>query len=293
MIRSSLLLTILFLLSSTGASGAPTGGAMRPPTQEEKNFYASVVLPNVTKVRNAMPPVPPGWAVESETPIASALPGEITGDASGLRFSYAITYKRVAGIEEEKKRLDEVYAEALKQHTAAAKEQTDKLTKQKAAVEQALKKAAKQKKRAEEKRLKKEREDIAGKLRAIPEDTEKAINADVDDYLVRDTAITVRVTVNDTTAGLADARYFSRPKAAYALKNEGGRVGPTGWKADELLLLYGDWEDAGKNSFRGKVDQAPFSSKVRTITVYIAGDRSRTEQFLKQMGMKDILGMLK
>lgn len=291
MIRSSLLLTILLL--STSALGAPAGGEMRPPTQEEKNFYASVVLPTVTKVRNAMPSVPQGWAVENETPIASSLPEQVTGDAAGLRFSYAITYKRVAGIEEEKKRLDEVYAEAVKQHTEAARAQTDKLTKQKAAVEQALKKAAKQKKRGEEKRLKKEQEEIAGKLRAIPEDREKAINADMNDYLVRDTAITVRVTVNDTTAGLADARYFSRPKAAYALKHEGGRVGPTGWKADELLLLYGDWEDAGKNSFRGKVDQAPFSAKVRTITVYIAGDRSRTEQFLKQMGMKEILGMLK
>jgi len=231
--------------------------------------------------------------VESDTPIAPALPEQVTGDASALRFSYAITYRREAGVEDEKKRLDEAYAAALKTHTEAARAQTDELAKQKTAAEQALKKAAKKKKRKEEQRLKKELEDIEVRLRAIPGDTERAIGADVVDYLVRDTGITVRVTVNDTSAALADARYFSRPKAAYALKKEGGRVGPAGWKADELLLLYGDWDDAGKNAFRGKVDPTPFSSKVRTITVFIAGDKSRTEQFLKQMGMKEILGMLK
>jgi len=291
--RSALLLIILLVLSSTGAFGAPAGGELRPPTQEEKNFYATVVLPAMTTVRKAMPPVPQGWVIESETPVALSLPGQVTGESAGLRFRYEITYKREAGVEAEKKRFDEVYAEALKQHTDAAKVQTDGLAKRKTETEQALKKAAKQKKRTEEKRLKKELEDIEGRLRAIPGETEKAINADVDDYLVRDTSVTVRVSVNDASAALAEARSFSRPKAAYALKKEGGRVGPTGWKADELLLLYGDWDDAGKNSFRGKVDPAPLSPKVRTITVFIAGDKSRTEQFLKQMGMKDILGMLK
>jgi hypothetical protein len=293
MIRSALLITILAVLSSSPAFCAAAAGEMRPPTQEEKKFYSSVVLPAMLTVKTSMPPVPQGWVVENETPIASGLPGEIAGDASGLRFSYAITYTRVAGVEDEKKRLDEVHAEALKKHGDVAREQTDELAKKKAATADAMKKAAKKKKKKEEQRLKKELEVIEGRLRAIPAETEQAVSADVEDYIVRDRGITVRVTVNDTTAALADARYFSRPKAAYALKKEGGRVGPTGWKADELLLLYGDWDDAGKNVFRGKVDQTPFSSKVRTITVFIAGDRSRTEQFLKQMGMKDILGMLK
>jgi len=291
--RTPLLLTILLVLTAASAAGAPPGGEMRSPTQEEQNFYASVVLPAMTTVRKAMPPAPRGWVVESETPIAPVLPAQVSGEAAVLRFSYTITYKREAGVEDEKKRLDEVHAEAQKKHNEAARTQTDELVKRKTATEQALKKAAKKKKRAEEKRLKKELEEIEGNLRAIPRDTEQAIMADVDDYLVRDTGVTVRVTVNDTSAGLADARYFSRPKAAYALKKEGGRVGPAGWTADQLLILYGDWEDAGKNAFRGKVDQKPLSPQVRTITVFIAGDKSRTEQFLKQMGMKDILGMLK
>jgi hypothetical protein len=288
-----MLLALMIVLSSAIAVGAPAGGEMRPPTQEEKSFYATVVVRAMTVVKKAMPPAPQGWIVGSETPIAPELPGLVAGDGIKLRFSYLISYTRVASVDQERKRLEEVYAEALKTHTAAAKAQTDELAKRKAATEQARTKAAKQKKHNEEKRLKKELEDIEGRLRAIPGDTEKAINDDTDDYLVRDTGITVRVTMNDIAAGLADAHYFSRPRAAYALIKEGGRVGPTGWKADEQLLLYGDWDDAGKNAFRGKVDQAPLSSKVRRITVFIAADKPRTEQFLKQMGMKDILGLLK
>ena len=160
-------------------------------------------------------------------------------------------------------------------------------------MEKALKQAVKNKKKADEKRLRKELEEIAAKKRAIPDEMEQAILADTDDYLIRDTAITVRVAVNETAARLPQSRAFSRPKAAYALKKQGGRVGHIGWQTDQLMILYGDWDDAGNGQFRGKVDETPFSPKVRTIAVTFTGDRTRTEQFLKQMGMKDILGLMK
>jgi len=293
MIHSAVLLTLLLVHSSAIAAGAPASGEMRSPTQEEKNFYANVVLPAMTAVRKAMPPAPQGWIVESETPLAPHLPDLVSGDRGRLWFSYAISYKRVADVENERKRLEEVLVDARKEFHEAAKAQADALTIKRAEAEEALKKAAKKKDHPQETRLKKDLEDIDGRLRVISEETERAIAAETEDYLVRDTVLKVRLTVNETTAAFPDARYFSRPRAAYALKKEGGRVGLTGWKQDQVLLLYGDWSDAGKDTFRGKVEQRPFAPKVRTIAIAIESDPSRMDQFLQHTGMRDILGMLK
>ena len=284
---------ILLLAAISPVYGAAPAPTMHPPTQAEKDFYAATVLPALTTVRNAMPRAPQGWIVEGETPVALLLPEQVTEDAGRLRTVYEIRYARIDGVEAEKKRLDEVYTEAKKTHGEAAKAQADELAKKQAEAEKALKQAVKNKKKAEEKRLRKELEETAAKQRAIQADMEQAIRADTDEYLIRDTAITVRVEINPAAAGLPQSRAFSRPKAAYALKKEGGRVGPTGWQTDQLMILYGDWDDAGNGQFRGKVDETPFSPKVRTITVTFTGDRTRTEQFLKQMGMKDILGLMK
>ena len=283
---------ILLLTTITAAQGAAPAPGMRQPTQAEKDFYASTVLPAMTTVRKAMPRAPQGWSVHSETPVALALPEQVTDDAGRLRFAYEISYRRIDGMADEVKRLDEVYAEAKKKHGEAAKAQSGELAKKQAEAEKALTKAVKNKKKADEKRLRKELEEIKAKQRAVPEDMEQAILAETNDYLIRDTAMTVRVAVNETAAGMPQARAFSRPKAAYALKKQGGRVGPTGWQTDQLMILYGDWDDAGNDQFRGRVDGTPFSPKVRTIAVTFTGDRSRTEQFLKQMGMKDILGLM-
>ena len=291
--RFSAVLALLFVFVATSVPCAPAGGDQRPPTQEEKNFYANVVLPAMMTVKKAMPPAPPGWIVESETPLAPELPGLVTADAARLWFSYAISYKRVADLEGERKKLDEALATARTDFEGAAKARTDELTKKRLDAEGALKKAAKKQNHAEEKRLKKELADIDGQLRALSEEIERAILAETEEHLVRDTGFTIRLTLNATTASFPDARYFSRPKAAYALKKEGGRVGATGWKPDQILLLYGEWADAGKDTFRGKVEQRPFSSRVWTIAVTIESDSLRLDQILKQMGMRDILGMLR
>lgn len=289
--RFAAFLMALMLMAVSPVGGAPAAAATRPPTPEEQHFYTSVVLPAMLTVKTSMPPAPPGWVVENETPIPPALPDQIAGSAANLRFIYAVTYRRVEGVENEKNRLAEVLAEAQRKHNAAAQAQTDELTKKRSDAELALKKALKKKNRVEEKKRKKELEDIKLRLSAIPGDAERAISEETDEYVVRDTMISIRVSVNETSAELPEGRYYSRPKAAYAVKREGGRVGPAGWKEDTVLLLYGDWEDAG-NAFRGKVDQTP-SAKVRTVAVTIAGDRSRMEQFLKKMAMRDILGLLK
>jgi hypothetical protein len=291
--RFALPLILLFVFTAASVYGAPISGGMRPPTQEEKNFFTNVVLPAMMTVKKAMPPAPQGWIVESETPIAPVLPDLVSDNATRLWFNYAISYKRAADIEGERKKLDDALAEARTNFEGAAKSRANELTKKRAAAEEALKRAAKKQNHSEEKRLKKEIEEINGKLRAISEETERAILAETDEYLVRDTSFTLRFTVNATTAAFPDARYFSRPRAAYALKKEGGRVGPTGWKQDQVMLLYGDWADAGKDTFRGKVEQRPFSSRVRTIAIMIEIDSLRLDQVLKQMGMQDILGMLR
>lgn len=297
MIRSAVLCTLLIapLLAAGSAAGAPAvAGDLRTPTQEEKDFYASVVLPAMTVVKRAMPSVPLGWTVESETPVPSSLPDLIAGDPGKLWFSYAITYKRTAAdIERDRKRLDESIAEARKTIESENAARTTELTKQRLETENALAKTANRKNQADEKRLRKELDEINGKLLALAEESEKAVIRETEEHLVRDTSFTVRVTINATTASFPDARYFSRPKAAYALKKEGGRVGLTGWKPDQVLLLYGDWEDARQDTFRGKAELRPFSSRVRTIAIMMEGDPLRMDQFYKHAGMRDLLGMMK
>lgn len=292
--KSPAVLSVILLLSvAASAHGAAAGPEKRPPTPQEKEFYAATVLPAMTTVRKAMPRAPQGWVVERDPPAALAPPDLVTDDASRLKFVYEISYLRIEGVEDEQKRLDEAYAAAQKKHREAAKTLEADLAKKQSDAEKALQKAVKNKKKGEEKKLRKELEEIANRKRAIPAETEQAIRADTEDLLVRDTGLTVRISVNEASVAMPDARSFSRPKAAYALRREGGRSGATDWKPDTVLLLYGDWEDGGKDTFRGKVDPKPFSPSVRTIAVTIISDRTRMEQFLKQVGMKDILGLIK
>ena len=286
-------LVVLLLVASAIARPVHAEGAMHPPTQEEKTFYANVVVPALRTVERAMPPAPEGWTVESRTVIAPALPDQVPLEAGSFRYDYAITYKRIEGVGEEQKRLDETAATVQKEATDAADARNKKLMTKRTLTRQALFKAQNNQDGAKEKQFKRELAKIEKDLAAVTGETEQKILQATEPVLVKDTTLAVRLSLDEGEIVFPDSKAFTRPKVAFALRREGTRVGVTGWKETESLILYGDWQEVHPNSFRARMEQKPFRPKPQTILLSVTGDDKRTAQLFKQMVLKDIVGLMK
>lgn len=281
----------VFLILSLSAARADS--ASRPATQEEKEFYASVIVPAMTAVKNAMPAAPEGWTVASETKINSAPLERVSGYEGRMRFFYAVTYKRVTGVKEEQKMLNTVYTESSTKQAEAAKSRVEELIKQQTETSLALRKATRNKNRAEMQRLNDELEENGRKMRAIHDDVDTKISRDVEKYLVKDAEVTIRVTVNENIAELTQGESLPTADAAFALRKEGKRIGVTSWEEGQTLFLYGNWQPVRPDRFRANVDGPPFSPKAKTIVILLTGDRKRVDKLLKQIDQKAILNLMK
>jgi hypothetical protein len=286
-------LAAILLLASGASRSARAEGEMHSPTQEETAFYTSVVAPALMKIERAMPPAPQGWIVESKTVIAPSLPEQVALEPGSLRYDYAITYKRIDGISDEQKRIDDKAAAVQKEATDAASVRRDKLMKKKTLTRQAMFKAKNNNDGEKEKRFKKELEKIERDLNALPKDAEQKILKATEPLLVRDAVLTVRLSLDEGAITFQEAKAFTRPKVAFALRREGMRMGLTGWKETELLFLYGDWQEVQPDFFRARMIKKPFQPRPQTIALSVTGDARRATQFLKQMGLKDIVGLMK
>jgi len=284
---------VLVLLASGASRPASAEGEIHSPTQEEKAFYTSVVVPALTTIERAMPPAPQGWIIEGKTVIAPSLPDQVPQEPGSLRYDYVITYKRVDGVGDEQKRLDETAAAVQKEATDAATAQGKKLTTKKTLTRQALFKAQNNKDAAKEKQFKRELAKIERDLKALPVDMEQKVLQATEPLLVKDAGLLVRLSLDESAIAFPDSKAFTRPKVAFALRKEGTRIGVTGWKETEVLILYGDWQEVQPNSFRARMEKKPFGSKPQTVMLSVIGDENRTTRFLKQMGLKDIVGLTK
>jgi len=288
---NSVLLAVFFLCGA--AAPVPAEPGTHQPTNEEKAFYESVVLPTLMTVKKAMPPPPPGWVVDAESKPGPALPEQVAGEPGGLQYGYSITYKRVEGLQEDARRRDEALAELRKKLSDAAKAEIEALTKKQAETEEALKKVRKRKEAGKEKKLKASLDDIEKRLGIIPQETVQKIEQETGQYLVKDTRVVIRVSLNERTAEFPKAKGYSRPKAAFACRKEGERVGVNGWKDTETIILYGNWSEVRSNVFHADFDQPPFTPAVRTVRLDISGEAVRVDQLLKKMSLKDIVEMVR
>ncbi len=288
--------TSLIALSAIIALIAPpvnAGPAARPATKEERDLYASVVVPALNSIKNAMPPAPNGWIVASEAKIPSAPPEQVTGDPTGLRFVYKITYKRIAGLKEEQRRLDDAYAESSSKNQEAAKPLIDDLIQQQTDTSLALRKASRRRDQHEMQRLNDELDENGRKMRAIHEDVDTRISRDVEPYLVKDAEASIRISINDNRSELLQGEPFVLQNAAFALRREGERSGIASWREGQTVILFGNWEPDGQGRFRANTGQPPFSPKVQTITITVTGGRKRADTLISQIDLRTILSLMK
>lgn len=287
------LLAALMLLVSGASRSVCADGEMHPTTPEEKTFYTKVVVPALTTIERAMPPAPQGWTIESRTAIAPSLPDQVSQEPGSFRYDYSVAYKRVDGVGDEQKRLDETAAAVQKEADDAAAARNKKLMTKKTLTRQALFKAQNNQDAAKEKQFKRELVKIERDLNALPEERSQKVLQATGPLLVKDAVVAIRLSLDENAIAFPDGKAFTRPKVAFALRREGMRVGATGWKETESLILYGDWQEVQPNSFRGRMEKKPFGPKPQTIMLSVTGDEKRTTQLLKLMGLKDIVGLMK
>jgi hypothetical protein len=281
---------VCFSLAAPRARG---DSETRLASGEEKDFYASVVVPAMTRVKKALPPAPAGWVVAGQTQVETAPLERVSGEMQSLRFAYVITYKRVEGVTEEKKKLDDAYMESLKKNEEVARPRIEELLKKQTETSLKLRTATRRKNRAEAQRLNDELDENGRTMRALHEEMDKKIAQDVEKYLIKDAEASIRVSLNDSSAELPQGAPFSLPGAAFALRREGERAGVTVWKEGQTVILYGGWQQERENTFRANVAQPPFSPKAKTVKILVTGDKRRVEQLLKQMNLKAVLLLMK
>jgi len=234
-----------------------------------------------------------GWVVASETTIDAVPSEQVAGDVKRLHFQYAINYRRIAGVKEEKKLLRDVYIESSGRHGEAARLQIEDLIDQQSKVALALRKATRSKNNAEIQRLNDELDDNGRKMKAVHEDIDRQIAQDVEKYLVKDADASIVVSVNDSNARLQQGEIITLPGAAFALRTEGEQSGPTSWHEGQTLILYGDWQLLQGVSYHADIDQPLFDQKAKTIKIMIIADRKRSETLLKQIDLPAILNLMK
>ena len=178
-------------------------------------------------------------------------------------------------------------------HGEEANAQIDDLLRQQTATSLALRKATRRKNQAEIQRLNDELDENGRKMHAIHEDVDTKISRDVDQYLIKDAEAGIDIVVNDEWAETVYGEPVSVSGAAFAFRREGERKGPMVWQEGKIIILFGDWQQAGNGVFRGQVLQRPQSQKVQTIKITITGDRNRAAELLKQMDRKSILSLMK
>ncbi len=265
----------------------------QPPAGDEGKFYASVVAPAMTAIKKALPPAPPGWVVAGEMKTDTAMLEKAVGGMRFLRFSCFISYKRVEGLREERKRLDDAYRESSSGHEEAVKPLIEELLKKQTRTSLKLRKATRRRNRPEVQRLNDELDENGKTMRALHEETDRKIAQDMENYLIKDSEASIRVSLNDNGAELQHGEPVSVRGAAFALRREGERAGATAWKEGRTLILYGDWQQERENTFRAKGEQQPFAPKAKTVKILITGEKKRVEQLLKKMDVKAILSLMK
>ncbi len=291
--RIPTLLIIFSMIFALAGSEVFSDAAVHPASKEEGDFYVSVIAPALTVVKKAMPPAPQGWAVAGETKIPADPPGRVSADIAAFHVAYLITYKRMDGVKEEQRRLDELYAASSSRNREAAKLQIDVLIQQQTDTSLALKKAARRRNRQEMERLNAELDENGRKMRAIHEDIDRKIAKDIEPYLVKDAEASILVSLNDASAEQPEGGSLAFPGAAFAVRKEGARAGVTSWREGWTMLLFGEWEQEKQNRFRAKKDQSLFSPKTRTIRIVATGDRKRTEELISMIDIRSILGLMK
>lgn len=269
----------------------PSAGRAAEPTALPDS-YRALTMQALARIKAALPAPPAGWIVQDETKIDQA-PAGARDPKPYLEARYQIRYRRTAGVREEQRRLDEAYAESARRNGDAAKPQIDELIRQQTTVSLALKKATRRRNEAEQKRLNDELDENGRKMRAVHEETDRAISREVEPYLVRNAEAAITVGINEAAAEFAGTgQAFEQPKAAFALRKDGERAGSTGWKEGELLILYGNWQQAGPNRFRGAVFPDLPKGRAQTLRISITGERKLAEQLLKGMDLKSILTLM-
>jgi len=284
------LLAVLVLAASTPAAAAEEE---RAPTPAEKDFYSNVVLPTMATIKKAMPPTPAGWVVESETTMPSSLAEKVSGSPAHLHYSLMITYKREKDLAEQTKRRNESVPAVQKKYDEETHAKLDELSRKKEETEKGIARAQKRKEIGRERKLKKELDAINKRLAEVPEESALALAKELEPFVIRDSWAAVRVSLDERDVEFPNGNPFTRPKAAFALRTEGTRSGPAEWIDGKTIILYGDWQEVRKNVFHAEVAQKPFWPKPQTIIIQIIGDRARTDQMLKQMSLKDIVGLMK
>ncbi len=287
-----LIIILSTIIALTGSEVFPDA-AVHPLSKEERDFYVSSIMPALAAVQKSMPPAPHGWAVAGETKISAEPPVRVSADIAGFHFAYLITYKRMDGVKEEQRRLDELYAASSGKNREAAKLQIDELIQQQTDTSLALRKATRRRNQREMDRLNAELDENGSKMRAIHEDIDRKIAKDVEPYLLKDAEASILVSINDTSAELPEAGSLAFPGAAFALRREGARSGITSWREGQTMILFGGWEQEKQNRFRTKTDQPLFSPKARTVRIVVTGDRKRTEELMGLIDIGAILRLMK
>ncbi len=288
-----IIINIVLSVSSTSAIYVHANDGQSTVDQGKNNVYESEAFSILNKMKKAMPTAPPGWVVAGETIIDSFPGSENDAARQSYHFAYQIQYRRVTGVKEEKKKLNEVYIESSERHGEEANTQINDLLRQQTAAALALRKATRHKNQAEIERLNDELEDNGRKMRAIHEDVDNKIGRDVAPYLLKDTEAIIEIVEDDEKVEGLYGEPLSVSNAVFAFRSEGEQKGPMIWQEGKTVVLFGPWQQAGNGVYRCDILHKHQSQRAQSIKITITGARNRALELLNQMDQNALLSLIK
>ncbi len=283
-ISSFMLVVALATVAQPAVGGAGHADATGPDVVSFLTARATEV------VKKAFPPAPAGWALVESTN-DSPHPARDAAGTGAPRFSCTVTYRRIQGVREEQKKLDEAYAESRARNEEAIKPQLVELFQTQNRIALKLRRATKRRNQTEIDRLNAELDDNGRTMRALHDETDRKISGEVEPYLVRDAEATIRISVNDSDAELQGGEPVAVRRSSFARRREGEQAGPTVWKNGQTLVLLGGWKQQEQNVFRAEAEQAA-SPAIRTISLLFTGDKKRVKALIKETDVKALQALI-
>ncbi|MBI3543860.1 MAG: hypothetical protein HY075_11360 [Deltaproteobacteria bacterium] len=287
----SLSVFLVFALSNAALADGSCDGGMRPLTANEK----STILKLKQACKDALPPPPKGWVVESETKVEA--PVEICKDYDAYvwRTDYSMTVVKTEGADQRKaqrEKLIQDFAAKMK----AQQSETDKIFKRVEARGQKLVAAAQAGNQAEIDRLNAEGEKDKALLDAQSAASNDALN-DEEGRIFKDTLYSLSCIYNiDSYGRLAEAKDVKLAGSMAAFHNPAARDQGHEGRANgvvEVHAMFGKWvSDPTTTGYKATLEQKTGPAG-QTLMVVLKADEGRFMSLLSAMKSAALAGNLK
>jgi hypothetical protein len=284
------ILSLLLLFQACPALADCTDGA-RQSTAQEQRFHSRVL----SAIEAAMPDAPDGWEIVSATDIDVLETVCIGGESLPMYLAYRIEYRRVDRMEEMEEELVETAAATMNPQEGE-QARLDALQVEQELLARELEQAMATQDFARLESIGKRMEAVGRKMDAVYQAMDQRMEQATEEKLLRDVKAMVIVEVNAGGNNLDSPERIKLSGTDLAFRiGDGRRRDHLDWQEGITRIYLGPWrtETDGELLLITPVEQTVGHTEVRTLSLTVQAERSRSGDLLEAMDLTAMKGLLK